>query len=103
MPLERTFFTVYMDDPANPEGHTEYRAEVRAADQLESEKHRPPGVSVKDPMHTMYLWAWQAMLRSGQFAGTFAAFKAACISAEKESSEPVDPTRPTVSNDSASP
>lgn len=98
MPLERTIFTVYMDDPTDPDRDVEeYRIEVRATDQLrgELEGKRIPGVGVKDAMHTVYLWSWAAMVRLGYWTGGFAEFQKRCITSEKADGEPAIPVDPT--------
>lgn len=99
MPLTRTYFTIYMDDPADPEGYIEHRVEVRGADQLRAETEgKGIGVTLKDSMHQTYLWAWAAAVREGKLDLSFKTFRANVISVEGEGDddEPdtVDPTQP---------
>lgn len=100
MPLVRTYFTVYMDDPEAPEGYVEHRVEVRGADQLVAEERgKRMGVNIKDAMHQTYLWSWAAMVREGLCNVSFEEFMKLAIKVEGEKNddaEPVDPTQPAV-------
>lgn len=97
MPLTRTYFTVYLDDPDDPTGYTEHRVEVRGADQLRAElEGKKLGVGLKDAMHQTYLWAWAACVRERIVDLSFKDFREAAIKVEGDDDEPepVDPTRP---------
>lgn len=107
MPLVRTFFTVYLDDPADPEGYVEHRVEVRGTDQMRAETEgKGIGVSIKDAMHQSYLWAWAAAVREGKIDMSFRTFRTNVISVEEDEAKPpveVDPTQPAATGDSLSP
>lgn len=100
MPLVRTMFTVYLDDPDAPEGYVEHRCEVRGADQLRAElEGKKIGVGLKDAMHQSFLWAWASLLREGKLAADmpFMRFRELAIKVEGDKDDelvPVDPTQP---------
>lgn len=98
MPLVRTYFTVYLDDPDQPDGYVEHRVEVRGADQLRAElEGKKLNVSLKDAMHQTYLWAWASCVRQGIVEGSFKDFRDRAIKVEgDDEDEPVavDPTQP---------
>lgn len=97
MPLTRTYFTVYLDDPADPEGYVEHHVEVRGADQLRAElEGKKMGVGLKDAMHQSYLWAWAALVRTHVIDIPFTEFRELAIKVEGDDDEPepVDPTQP---------
>lgn len=99
MPLVRTMFTVYLDDPDAPEGYAEHRVEIRGADQLRAElEGKKLGVGIRDAMHQSYLWAWAALVREGKLDVSFAKFREQAIKVEGEDDEPqpVPPTLPAV-------
>jgi hypothetical protein len=102
MPLTRTFFTIYLDQPDDPEGYIEHRVEVRGADQLRAETEgKGMGVTIKDSMHQTYLWAWAAACREGKVDMSFRTFRTNVISVEQDDDDaegvPVDPTQPAAS------
>lgn len=99
MPLVRTYFNVFLDDPEAPEGYAEHRVEVRGADQLRAElEGKKIGVSLKDAMHQTYLWSWAALVREGVVDIPFMKFRDLVIKAESDDPDaepvPVDPTQP---------
>lgn len=104
MPLKRLIFTVYLDDPDQPDAEPiEHVVEVRAGDQLRAElEGKKRGVKLEDAMHQSHLWVWAAMVRTGTFAGKFEEFVDRCVQLDDEPDEvDVDPTAPAVSPDSA--
>lgn len=97
MPLVRTFFTVYLDDPEAPDGYVEHRVEVRGADQLRAElEGKKIGVGLKDAMHQSFLWAWAALVREGIIDVPFAKFReqAIKVDGDEDDPQPVPPTLP---------
>lgn len=101
MPLTRTYFNVYVDDPESTDGYAEHRVEIKGQDQLRAElEGRKLGVDHKVAIHQTYLWAWAACVRLGVYKGSFAEFRDVVIKVDDEDTaagadEPatVDPTR----------
>ena len=98
--LEVPVFTVLMDGP-DGQGTVAHDVQIRGADQLRAElEAKKQGVSIKDAMHTTYLWAWAAMVRTEKFSGGFRDFMDACVMVEQAKdgdgqavAETVDPTQ----------
>lgn len=105
MPLERSFATVYLDDPDNPDGHLEHRVEIRAQDNLRTEVTMKgmPDVELTDGLHVLYLSAWCALVRLKLYDGTVKRYLAELIDVVPDEDEPetVDPTQPEASAASA--
>jgi hypothetical protein len=100
MPLKRIYFDVYLDDPDNPDGYLEFRAEVRGADQLRAElEGKRIGVTLEESMHQTFLWSWAALMRTHQIDMPFKDFRerAIQVKGDKSSEADVDPTLPAVS------
>lgn len=101
MPLQRTIFKVYLDDPDADEGYAEHEVEIRGADQLRAElEGKRLHVSLKDAMHQTYLWAWAALVRTKVIDIPFAEFRDIAIRVDGDKdAEPVDvdPTQPAAS------
>lgn len=105
--LEAPVFLVLLD-PADEAGEpTTHEVQVRGSDQLRAElEAKRQGVTIKDAMHTTYLWAWSAMVRQQLFTGDFRPFMERCVMVEQakdEDGEPaavdVDPTQPAATGD----
>lgn len=106
MPLKRIYFDVYLDDPDDPAGYLEYRAEVRGADQLRAElEGKRISVTLNDSMHQTFLWSWAALMRTGQIDMTFKDFRerAIQVKGDKDADVDVDPTTPAAIAGSPSP
>lgn len=104
MPLVRTHFDVLLEDPETL-AEAEHRTEVRAVDHLrgELETKKNPRLAGTEPMHMTYSWVWAALVREGKFTGSFGDFIKSCLAVkgDKGPGEPVDPTQPAASDDSA--
>jgi hypothetical protein len=97
---------MHMDVLMDEDGtETEYRVRVMLGDQLRAElEAKKLMLTESHYMHTTALWAWAAMVREGNFAGKFREFQETCIEAvadKAEEADPVDPTHPAASTDSA--
>lgn len=105
MPLTRTYFDVFLDDPDTAEGYVEHRVEIKGADQLRAElEGRKLGVDHKVAIHQTYLWAWAACVREGHYEKTFKDFRDVVIAVKPrdDTVETVDPTQPAVTDASPS-
>lgn len=107
MPLTRTYFDVFLDDPDADDGYVEHRVEIKGADQLRAElEGRKLGVDHKVAIHQTYLWAWAAMVRETGYDQPFNVFRDAVIAVkqpDEAQGQPVDPTRPATPDASLSP
>lgn len=108
MPLTAITYRVYMDPEDQTDALAEpvvYDVEVRPVDQLKAElEGKRIGVTLDDKMHLTYLWAWAAMVRTGQVSRcTFKDWIARCAGLDEDevAIADVDPTQPTPSDDSA--
>lgn len=106
--LTAPLFLVLLDPPADEPGEpTTYEVQVRGSDHLRAElEAKRQGVTIKDAMHTTYLWAWSAMVREQKYAGAFQEFMQRCVLVEQDTDAagdpatvPVDPTQPDHSGD----
>lgn len=103
---------VAMDETERSEGG-EFTVTLRIADQLRAElEGKKLGFSEvhHNPLHLQALFAWACMVREGHYTGKFADFRNDCIAVsdhkdddptDPDAGEPVDPTTPAASTDSA--
>lgn len=63
---------------------------IHSADQLRAElEAKRHGIDQRaNPMHVTVLWLWAAMVRTGDYADKFAAFKTACVSYDPDTDRP---------------
>jgi hypothetical protein len=105
--LKRTTYRVELEttDPAEPLIFevTPILADILRAE-LEGPRH---GINdpVRQSVHTTVLWLWSAAVRTGEFAGNFQTFKAACTNFEvvKATDAEVQGVPPTVADSPSDP
>jgi hypothetical protein len=82
------------DHDTLPESELVYRlVRVSAGDQLRAEleaKRLHLGSAKDSPMHLTVLWLWAALVRTGGFDGTFAAFRDRCVAFDPDKDEDND-------------
>lgn len=101
MPLKREAYIVHLN-PLDDGGPTEHRVTITHQDMMRGEEaHLATGAPYKAALGLTTAWCWAAMMRTGQWAGTYVMFRDTAVAGiEDGGDETVDPTQPETSGES---
>jgi hypothetical protein len=93
MPLKRDTYIVYLN-PLDDGEPTEHKVTITHQDMMRGEQaHLGGGATYDAALGLTTSWCWAAMMRTGQWAGTYVMFRdTACAGLEEGPEEAVDPT-----------